>query len=445
MAENHKYSFRPDFITLQKIEEICGEINRYENPDAFIRESLDTFITWWQEPQKTQAIMLDMWKDITPKMKEYMKINAPEYYKSMEAMATGQAPPMKTQTITSRTGTAQVMEVIPQEPKAENKAIGSFGISGDEFLEGLGEMREKIQVMKFSKKQDALPYDGYPLIWTFYSRFLPIKITLSALAYLIFEKNKELVSFSDFSNTAYNIALFFAKKLRAYETANKLNKVPRNKRLSTGLPLVSTEDNTGQDAETILKIQSSKERFIEHYVGMSEKSWKRRFEKDHSKKFFDGALNAMGLISVIDDEDDEFKVTLTPLGASFVIIENPVIDDNSFDTAISGTEKKFILEKIMPQFELENKIVSEVLEKIEKAGKNKDPTKRKLTNEDLSLTFEKFLLGSKHPEIMKLRRLKESLSDPVTPVRVATMGRLAEIMAVKWNIDKHGKSLYEMP
>lgn len=444
MAENHKhYSFRPDFSTLQKIQEICEEIDRYENPDAFIRESLDTFITWWQEPQKTQAIMLDMWKDITPKMKGYMKINAPEYYKNMEAMATGQAPPMKTQTVASGTGTAQAMEVILQGPKGIDSLQKEYSMNEIEsFLSSLEETREKIQVIKFSKKQDALPYDGYPLIWTFYSRFLPIKITLTALAYLIFEKNKELVSFSDFSNTAYNIALFFAKKLRTYETANK---VPRNRRLSTGLPLVSTEDNTWQDAETILKIQSSKERFIEHYVGMSEKSWKRRFEKDHSKNFFDGALNAMGLISVIDDEDDEFKVTLTSLGASFVTINNPVIDDNSFDTAVSGTEKKFILEKIIPRFELENKIVSEVLEKIEKAGKNKDPTKRKLTNEDLSLTFEKFLLGSKHPEIMKLRTLKESLSDPVTPVRVATMGRLAEIMAVKWNIDKHGKSLYEIP
>ena len=78
-----------------------------------------------------------------------------------------------------------------------------------------------------------IKYDGWPLIWNFYSRLLPAKITLTALGDLMNTKESLWVDLGEFRVTAYDIAEEFAWDVRNYEQREKLD---RTKRLSTGFP-----------------------------------------------------------------------------------------------------------------------------------------------------------------------------------------------------------------
>ena len=485
MSEDGQHVFKLDFPTLLNIKAICKEIDRYNNPDDFVRESLMTFITWWQNPERTPEIIADMWKDMTPAMKNQLKETSPDYYQSIEKLSSGevnrenghitkeehhQTEQQQRQGVyteesdmmmmMSPSAQQQQQQVLSSKRDQKHAQItpGERG-SSERFVSSRKEIMEAIRTRMFPKPYDALPYDGYPLIWSFYTRFLPVKITLSVLAFLIQEYNKEYITFADFADKAYDVACIYARRLKRYESENQ---TARNRRISTGLPLVEMQSETNNrerrlsEPRIAKKIESSRERFILHYAGMSEKAWKRRLQNDPSKKFFDGALNAMGLISVIDDQDDEFKVTLTDLGAEFVSIENPVLDEGSYTKAISANEKEFILKKIIPQFKLEEDLVRHITSIIDntfvdtvRGASNSRPMQR-IDNDTLESVFKKVIskFMEKNPGNSEISRILEHNSnhvESITAVRVATMGRLSEIGAIEWRMDKHGKSLYERP
>lgn len=75
------------------------------------------------------------------------------------------------------------------------------------------------------------------LIWSFYNRFLPVKIVIHELAILMVKQGTwvELNQLKDYS---YELAREISKILKEYE--DKFD-VPRNQRLSTGLPTPSSD------------------------------------------------------------------------------------------------------------------------------------------------------------------------------------------------------------
>jgi len=474
MSENLNY--RVNSVQKLQIEEICRRITRYEEPKDFITEALGTFITWWTDPTKVDKIMEDMAKDFTPEMIAQMKKTAPDYTNNLER-TVGKLGSRQQSIIVSNDGSssqipaAQIQSQIPQ--------LGPRTDFFNEFITSLNDAKEKIESMTFPTPQDYLPYDEYPLIWNFYSRFLPIKIVISVLAHMIFEKNNSKISYKEFQERAYDVAVIFAEKLRNYENVHA---VPRNKKISTGFPVPSYTTNIPANklTETMAKIESSKKRFLEHFTGMTEESWRRRDVRKPNLAYFDGALNAMGLVYVTD-EDKELKITLSKRGADFFVLQNPVMDNGSFEISISDEEKDFILTNIIPSFELENSTVKKIMLLIGKASKESDPIKRRIEPTQLNQTVREaateFVV--KYPDEAKLQGIvkveylakltkkstkeieetsdkefeklldglgEKALDDKdIISWRVATMGRLAEIVAVNWVIDKHGNSYFTIP
>jgi len=98
----------------------------------------------------------------------------------------------------------------------------------------------------------------------------------------------------------------------------------------------------------------------------------------------------MGLVHVSDGENP--KVSLSRKGAEFYLLSNPIIHDKIHNRAISEQEKDFILEHIIPGFELENKLVDVVRKKIVQKSKEKKLEDQFVYTTDLDSLFNTEIL-----------------------------------------------------
>ena len=112
----------------------------------------------------------------------------------------------------------------------------------EEIQSTIRDAREVVKRKEFSDAKEnmetgeiegRLPYDEYPLIWEFYSRFLPVKVVISELAYMLAEKESTMVDYNDFRERAYYTALGLSERIREYETKKGRK---RNEKISAGLP-----------------------------------------------------------------------------------------------------------------------------------------------------------------------------------------------------------------
>ena len=265
------------------------------------------------------------------------------------------------------------------------------------------------------------------LIWSFYNRFFPVKVVVRQLALMLSDDKQWIdlwIELSLVQDQAFFSAEEFSDKLKEYEDEKD---VSRNEKLSTGLPLPSSELKGLRKSERKKrenKLIASKIRFQEQFLGS--------YIKKHST--FKGACFEMGLIRV-KIEHGACLVSLTDLGREFAIMENPIMDNDEYNKAFSDDEVKFILEKIIPKFELEKIIVDRILNEL----KNNE-----LSSEEIDKIFEdeKLRYYSNTGEIKEDR--KKKLLNSITQERVATMGRLSEMRVVNWRTDKEGKSNYSL-
>ena len=108
------------------------------------------------------------------------------------------------------------------------------------------------------------------------------------------------------------------------------------------------------------------------------------------------------------------------------------------EAAFSPEERKFIEEKIISKFELEKEIVDRVKIVIKK--------KKKIEGKDLASSIIQVITGNptqSDPLKGKTKAEKEALQEREKMHRMATMGRLAEIGVVDWEIE-NGKSYYSI-
>jgi len=105
---------------------------------------------------------------------------------------------------------------------------------------------------------------------------------------------------------------------------------------------------------------------------------------------------------------------------------------------------KEFLEHIIPGFELENKLVDVVRKKIVQKSKEKKLEDQSVYTTDLDSLFDIEILDwiQKNEKKANDHYITSKLG---TSFRIATMGRLAEIGAVEWSINKKGKSSFKLP
>jgi len=319
----------------------------------------------------------------------------------------------------------QLQEELSQDQQKEEKMIL--------FSEPQSENR--IQIEKISDLQkymenipiqeSEIPKPQEDLIWSFYTRFFPVKVVIYHLARMLNPQNL-WIEISHLQERTFGFAEDICRRIEAYEEDHNLT---REKKLSTGLPMTLASINLLKGAKRRKyeeKYQSSKRRFMEQIIGKPVKKG--------GVSSFSGACFSMGLLAVKFGGEECF-VSLTKNGRDFVMWENPILDGNDFAQVFSDDEARFILTRIYPLFPIENKVIQEIIS----ALKNKD-----MKSQEIDVIFKKeqdkiFNFYSNEPHKLSTDRKK----DIITQARVATMGRLSELKIVNWKLGKDG-SVYSL-
>jgi len=244
------------------------------------------------------------------------------------------------------------------------------------------------------------------LIWYFYNRFFPIKVVVYQLARMMVTQRQNWIALDDLQVQAFEFAEEISTKLKNIEISARM---ARNKKLSTGLPasrmeLIGLRGAAKRKKED--KLLKGRTRFMDQIIG-------KYVRKD---RIFFGAGFDLGLTGV-KYENESCYVSLTEIGKEFALLENPILDKDSFESAFSHKEVEFIFHKIYSKFRLENIIVRKIIELLKKGS---------LTSSQIDDVFK-----NEHKEF-------------IPEERIATMGRLSELKVVNWQIDSEGKSIYSL-
>mgnify|MGYP001333267372 CR=1 FL=1 len=183
-------------------------------------------------------------------------------------------------------------------------------------------------------------------------------------------------------------------------------------------------------------------------------------ESSEKQDIFSGALNETGLV-YLRNNNGKLEITLSEDGFEFFQYENPVIKniiiikdtnpksttfdkpmgidfnrnaDGIIEKIFSEDERKFIENKIIPKFTLEKQIIDDIVTKIKKDGKVKAEVLDDIV-EDSVIEWKK-----DNQDIAEKQKIDEKNKDVY---RIATMGRLAEIGIVNWEIEE-GISWYSI-
>ena len=435
-SEDEQFTITP--AVKREIQRVLDKTGRYKNLNDFVDDAITNMAEFWNHPESMLALGSKLWPDFTDEMKQQIKKNAPVFYYSMEA--SGQL--------------ALVVNMKNQIPVA----------------------KAALSVEKFSASENLVELDASMLMHQSYNRFFPLKILVTTLGLMIekekTEKNEfgeaRWIDYEKFQDESYGISLELSDRLRAMKS-KKGDK--RNKRISTGLPLsheVSFSVYSEIQKQTMEKAENdekSRQRFFDCFVGREESTVRRRLdditEKGEKGTILSGALNETGLV-YLRNNNGKLEITLSEDGFEFFKFENPVIEniiiekdenpksptfgkpigidfnrnaDGIIEKIFSEDERKFIWEKIIPKFTLEKQIIDKIVAKIKKDGSVKA--------EDLNEVVENSVIEWRedHQEIANDQKIDEKNNEVY---RIASMGRLAEIGIVNWEIEE-GKSLYSLP
>ena len=152
----------------------------------------------------------------------------------------------------------------------------------------------------------------------------------------------------------------------------------------------------------------------------------------------------MGLVH-IREKNGKLQITLSKDGFEFYNYKNPIIDEITVDkktnkivfglnakgiieNTFSKEEKKFVNEKIISKFELEKKVVKTILDFIKKEKSKVNTKQIDAKIKEVAGEWEK-----KHPKLC-IGPSACTSTEKIALWRMATMGRLAEIGEVEWDI-----------
>ena len=423
----------------EKIQSIVNDVDRYDSVNEFIDESIDMIVDFWLHPEKMQETALEMWPSFTLEMKEQIKKNAPVFYQNMM-----------------------------QATEKHNKIAA--------MTQQIINAKIALRKEKFSVPENIVLGDAYSLMHQSYNRFFPLKILVTTLGLMIEENRTQenkfdvarWVGYKEFLKEGFDISLEFSKKLKVIKGKEK-NDDKRTNRISTGLP-IQHEMVYGKEKETIENDEKSKQRFFDCFIGGKETSVLRLIDdanKEEKKKLvISGALNETGLVH-LRNNNGKLEITLSEDGFEFFNYDNPIIkgikitdydngaiefstytDDIIEKKIFSEEENEFIMKKIIPNFTLEKKIVDGIINTIKKDGKvnadvldgKDEEQKEKNSYNVITKTIEEW---KDENQAKAMKEKIDTTEEKIKTCRIATMGRLAEIGVIEWEI-VGGKSFYSI-
>ena len=410
--------------------------DRFRDADDFIFRAIDVFLSWEKNPVK----VIDKLTDMEPTMLQFAFMQS-----MMEPDVLKQIYPGYPEKYGNEW--KEFLNSIPDTGKTANEPeITQQTFESDNEFENiqnnLDSTRDFIKQINFNEISkegyDDVKFDGWPLLFTHYSRLLPVKIAITLLGNMMREQKSPVINFNDFRARAYELAEEISKKLTVYE---KENKKTREEKISTGLPRPTIIN------EVTAKQALAEQRYKDRYFGKLKRG------QDTGETTFEGALMALGIIKIFSEKKDVL-ITLTDLGKKFYLLDNPIINGTNFP-AFSNEEREFLVTKIIPNRPLETKLIKTATEIIT----YEDALSSDITD-TLDMEFEntlknfvkksndkKFTNKIQRDIIDKTIELKQNNEGKQTPVeacRIATMGRLTELGVVSWDINKEGKSEYEI-
>lgn len=390
---------------VERIRRLVGQ-KRYRDEAAVIDKALEILLAWeGSQPQDTIVILKAM-MPFTPQQEAFLNEVMKEDERKRHFGETA------------------------SEEAARHGALAISSLDHKRVRANLAEAQEYMRAWSPPDPQGVLEYDGYPMLFKMYSRFLPARITVSVLGNMLYEDRADDVSLDDLRGSAYDIAEEVAESL---VTEERNRKTRRNMKLSTGLPTKATHD------DDVGKKVHAQKRFKDQYVGAV-----RRY-RTTGERYADGALAALGLAAIFE-EGGRLRVTLTELGRQLCLLDNPVLrGESNPKRAVGDKEALFILNELIPRLPLEDMFVKAAVKAVEKAGS------RGVTAGELDRVFRKEVVryagrNEKKADRFGLDKIGgrggEKEDALVVGWRVATMGRLAEIGKVVWNTGPRGESVF---
>ena len=410
--------------------------DRFRDVDDFIFRAIDVYLAWEKNPVK----VIDKLTDMEPTMLQFAFMQS-----MVEPTVLKQIYPGYPEKYGSEW--KEFLDSMPATDKTTNESeVTQQTFTTDNEFENVQtnlditkEFIKQINFNEISKEgYDEIKFDGWPLLFTHYSRLLPVKIAISLLGNMMREQKSPVINFNDFRARAYELAEEISKKLIVYE---KENKKTREGKISTGLPRPSIIN------EVTAKQALAEQRYKDRYFGKLKRS------QDTGETTFEGALMALGIIKIFAKKK-EVLITLTDLGKKFYLLDNPIINGTNFP-AFSNEEREFLVTKIIPNRPLETKLIKTATEIIT----YEDALSSEITDTldtEFENTLKNFVKKSNDKKFTdkiqsdiidktdELRQNNEGKQTPVEACRIATMGRLTELGVVSWDINKEGKSEYEI-
>ena len=408
--------------------------DRFRDADDFIFRAIDVFLAWEKNPLKT----IDKLTDMEPTMLQFAFMQNMVEPAALKQMYPGYP---------EKYGDVWIQFSHSISNTSTNELVGNeqASDSDNEFEKvntNLNISREFIKQINFNditkEGYDNVKFDGWPLLFTHYSRLLPVKIAICLLGSMMREQKSPVINFNDFRGRAYALTEIISKRLTVYE---KENQKTRDEKISTGLPRPYITN------EVTPKHTLAEQRYKDRYFGKLKKN------QDAGNITFEGALMALGVIKIFAKKKDVL-ITLTDLGKKFYLLDNPIISGMNFP-AFSNDEREFLVTKVIPNRPLETKLIKTATEIIT----YEDVLSSDITNtldKEFENTLKKFVKSSNDKKFTdkiqrdiidktdEIKQKNDGRQTPVEACRIATMGRLTELGVVSWDINRDGKSEYEI-
>lgn len=185
---------------------------------------------------------------------------------------------------------------------------------------------------------DNILYSNEPL-WGLANRLFPVKITVRVLANMLAATNRGSVDRDELLENAFNAASNLGSLLNK---ADKKRDRKRSERLSDALP--SNPKDT-----------KSKSRYFSQFVGGMTYSTGKMFGAPVNLKF----------INMFPSSDGSVMVALTNEGLQFAKLDNPVIDEQNYESSsFSQEEVRYLIQHIFEKLPGEAKGIFAILSEI---------------------------------------------------------------------------------
>ena len=460
--EERDYEIPP--LQSKKIEKFLRENpDRYVDARNFVTEAIRFFLAWETDPPTAHTMMKE---DFTPMIKQlaYAKAQGPAMSGMMELTYPGLMDKNKDaieKFLADPDHQDYFVPLYPQQPtdaqeearssKDDLKKLRDKEIEVTKFIENIN-----FDIIKEKDNQKEIKYDGWPLLSSYYSRLFPAKVSIIAIANLMYQRENEVIQLDEKALAyIYDIAEELSKELRGKEEKLKRKRFDK---YSTGLPKPFPL-NEKMNATQALAQKRWKDRFI------GKRGKGENIEKDgEGSEFFNGVLSALGLARAFYDKDKKkVFLTLTTKGKKFYLLDNGLLWDvpennKIYDGEYLGTfesdEREFLVEKILPGLELERKLVKGAIKTITELGTNTTKSHAKHLDKEFYNTVKEFVDKKEDPHANRIYKIiikktddegkDESAMTPIKAHRVAIMGRLSEMGLVKWTITENAESVYEI-